>query len=55
MTEAELKQIKAETEKATAKKIADWLEDGVFQAGLDPSVFFIAELIRTNYGIKADK
>ena len=54
MTEAELKQIKAETEKATAKKI-DWLEDGCFQAGLDPSVFFIAELIRKSYDIEADE
>lgn len=44
-----------EVRKETAKKIADWLEDGCFQAGLDASVFFIAKLIRVSYGIEVDE
>lgn len=44
-----------EVRKETAKKIADWLQDGCFTAGLDASVFFIAELVRVNYGVEVDE
>ena len=44
-----------EVRKETAKRIADWLEEGCFSAGLDTSVFFIAELIRRSYGVEVEE